>query len=829
MKKAFRLFPVMVIGQLGLADLHAQSVQQGISAEAPAFDAEMLKQRGIDPATVEYLREQPRFASGTHTVTLNVNGHSRGRATVRFDSDNQLCFDRSLLDVAGLKVPAPADTASPEGCLPFLSAYPMTQVEPDPASLALSLVVPTDALRFERANSSGYVTGGTAGVFNYSLNALRSDYANGSSNYVSLNSELGFNAGDWIVRNRRVDTVSNGVATHTNLEAYAQRTFADQRLTLQTGEITLINPVVPLAMVTGVQVATETALSPNTSGVVVEGIAQSPARVEVRQAGAIIYTTVVPAGPFTLRDIRPLNRQSDLDVTVIEADGSERTFTVPSATLSLTPPSAGFSAGVGKVRDFNGGNVANPWVANVGWSGALGRRLTASGGLVAATEYQALGASLNQTLPWTGGQIQGQLIGSNATRDGVRGLQSQVAFGQQLVERLSLQTAFSHQTSGYRTLLDTMVRQTGFSPPTPGDMTPPDLAVIPSEQANLLARYRDQWSMSLGWSTTSWGGLTASYARSVLFDGRNTSRWVASWNKSWRKVSVSANAEWNRGTASNLGNAVYVTASIPLGPSRSLRTSASDRAGDHRLAVNYSERVNDYLSYQVGAERDTQAQVNTNLSVSALPLYTQVDLGYTRDGGGGTTYSGLMRGGIALHSDGVTFSPYPLGDTFAVVAVGDQAGVQVSTPSGPVWTDAKGQAVVAQLAPYGQSPVEVVTKSLPRNADLLSGSATIMAGRGAVEHLRFDLTTTRRALLTATEPDGQVLPPGASVVDESGQLVAQVQGDGLVFLPEYVPGRRLWVVRPDQPRCELHYELPANSDLNVYYETASAVCQPTKE
>ena len=51
-----------------------------------------------------------------------------------------LCFDRPLLDAADLVIPAPLADSH---CHDFLGEYPQTVVEQDPASLSVSLMVPT--------------------------------------------------------------------------------------------------------------------------------------------------------------------------------------------------------------------------------------------------------------------------------------------------------------------------------------------------------------------------------------------------------------------------------------------------------------------------------------------------------------------------------------------------------------------------------------------------------------------------------------------------------------------------------------------------------------
>ncbi|MCQ3823144.1 hypothetical protein JEG40_12360, partial [Streptococcus agalactiae] len=75
---------------------------------------------------------------------------------------------------------------------------------------------------------------------------------------------------------------------------------------------------------------------------------------------------------------------------------------------------------------------------------------------------------------------------------------------------------------------------------------------------------------------------------------------------------------------------------------------------------------------------------------------------------------------------------------------------------------------------YGRSPVEVQTRSLPRNADIDNGLAMITAGRGAVDRVDFGVALTRRLLLTVRTDQDQPLPRGAMVSTAQGEFVTLV-------------------------------------------------------
>lgn len=788
---------IPLAGVLWLAEAVAQPA-------AATFDATTLQQRGIDPGLAMLLVQAPRFGGGSHPVTLSVNGRPKGRVNAHFTADGELCFDQSLLDKANLLGTVP-DSDETLRCHDFMTRWPTTQIEQDTANLGLSLIVPTDALRPVVRDFSGYETGGFAGLINYDLTGLYSHYGDQTSRYGSANTEVGFNAGDWIVRSRQVQTWQDDDSRTTHLEAYAQRTFAQQQLVLQAGQINLYNPVLAGAQITGVQVLTEQALQEENQGSTIDGIAYSQAQVEVRQNGALIHSTVVPAGPFSLSDVRRLDSRSDVEVTVKEIDGSERRFTVPAAMLGVGLPAPGYSVAAGRVRDISHDQSAEPWVVSAGWSGGVLPGVNLAGGSLLADSYQAAGISLGTQL-WTNADVQASLTATDARRHTQRrGIQTDLLLSQQLNDRWSFYLGTSQRTEGYRELQESIAERY-------------------ADERN--QRYRDQQSAGVAWSHPWMGAFSTGYSRSTLFDGRNSSRALATWGTRVGNVSVSASAEWQVSGSQGRDDSLYLNLSIPLGENRRARTWLRNSGGEHRIGVGLNEQLNDQLSYRAGVERDSRdRQVQSSLGVSALPRYTQLDLNYSRDDAERDSYQSSARGAVVMHGDGVTLSPYPVCDTFAVLSVADISGIKVNTPSGPVWTDWQGQAVVPQVSAYSRTAVEVETRTLPRNADINNGLAQITAGRGAVDRVDFGVSLTRRALLSVTTVDGKPLPRGASVSSANGEFITLVQDGGQVFLTNALEQPSLWVKAPGQPPCEVHYQLQAKPDTQSYYETAAAQCR----
>ena len=791
-------------------------------ADVTGFDLEMMRSRGIDPRVAEYFMEGARFSPGMSLVALSVNGQRKGNAMARFDDQGKLCIDRRFMTRAGLRMPGesagvapaidPADAsaaAQPASqCLDFSGAWPAAVVTLKPNQSVVELLVPTDALLPDAPAQTDYATGGVAALLNYDVLTTGSR-ANGSSmRYVSVANEIGFNAGDWIVRNRNMYSNDGNTSDFSHLYAYAQRTFVRQEAVFQGGEINVSNSIFPGPAVYGAQWVPEMALKRTTgSGTNIEGIAQTQARVEVRQAGALLYTTMVPPGPFSLPNVPLLNGGNDVEVTVIEATGESRRFVVPAAqlhagTLGVTP---GYAFAVGKLRQLGGDVLVKPWMATGTGTWRVGKSLGLTGGLMIGTQYQGLGLGADARVFGGTTNVSARALHSNAARENHRGTQLTGSIMTTLGQGFSINGSVTQQSSGYRSLSDTTLDTT---------------------QDWIDNHYRGQYTAGVSWSQSTLGGLSLSYNRSNLFAGADTQRLTGSWGKTFRHATVSLSVEKEIGGGTGRGNAVYLSVSVSLGR-RSVRGYVNRVDGQTRLGATYNDTVNDIFSYSLNAEgRPAEGIAAGSATASVTPYYTKLNVGASQYGADSTSYNGNISGGIVAHKKGVTFSPYSIGDTFGIASLGDVSGIKISTPQGPAWTDPWGRAVISNAPAFSTSRVEVSTKSLPRNIDVSNAFTQILPARGSVSYVNFDVVKVRRVLLHAVDAQGKPLPRNATVMDAGGTFVTTVLGDGTIFLPNTEASEGLQVVDLEGRLCELDFTLPFAQDRNAYFDEANAVCKP---
>lgn len=808
-RRLYRRPLLVTLLALHTVDLWAMEGERVSRTSSTTFDTETLRARGIDPQVAEYFRQAPRFREGAHPVTLVVNGVKHGLIEARFDPAGQLCLDRPVLERAKLRVPAsmqvvPQDgTGSDDLCHAFARSHPATQIELDPARREVALLVPAEALQPSSYDHSSAVTGGVAGLFNYDIlgQSMRSD---GQLNrYLYASTEVGMNAGDWIVRSRQLHTDDGERARMEHLFAYAQRTFPRFRAVFQAGQISISSSLFAGAAVSGVQVMPEGALMAGPGGPAVEGMVQADARIDVRQAGALIYSTRVPAGPFSLTDLPLLNGRNNLEVTVVESGAAERSFTVPLTALNAsTLPHAGFSFAAGKVRNpkVTRGDQPQPWVATATRSWALSRGTVASFGILGGNNYQAVATSVDTKMS---SHAVLSASGNHSASRRARGTQARFAANVNLVSPLTLGVSATYQNAGYRDLLDGAF----------GD------AEILSE-----GRYKRLYTGTLSWSDLTWGAFNLSYSSVKMLGGSTRARLVSSWGKSFERATLSASIEalmdssGHKG-AFNADSAFHLNVSIPLGP-RSLGTYTRRRDGRTRTGAALSEKLSDQVNYRVAAEVGESASA----VVALTPRYTQLNLGYSHYGSGNASHFGQLRGGVVLHGGNVIASPYPVQGTFGILSVGDLSGVKVATPYGPVWTDRWGKAVIAHLPAYKLGRVEVATSSLPRNVDITNGFKLVEAGRGSVSRVRFDIVKTRRVLVIAKDDQGRLLEKGALVIGPDNAFLTTVVDGGQLFLADVKEGQELRVIRSDGTQCRLKMALAKGPGEGVHFEHARASC-----
>lgn len=426
-----------------------------------------------------------------------------------------------------------------------------------------------------------------------------------------------------------------------------------------------------------------------------------------------------------------------------------------------------------------------------------------NGGVIVAENYQA--ASIRSSLvPLPDLTVSSQISTSQDTKDSLQGQKYRLDANYNLPFSLGLTTSLTRSDRHYRELSEAI--DDDYTDPT-----------------------KSTYALGLNWSNSILGGFNISGYKTYSYDGDNdSSNLNINWNKAFKHATVSVNWQHQLSASENNeddGDLFYVNISIPFG--RSNTATLYTRHDDHKThyGTGVMGVVSDEMSYYVNAERDhDERETSLNGSISSNLHYTQVSLAAGASGSDSRTYNGTMSGGIAVHDQGVTFSPWTINDTFAIAKMDNNiAGVRITSQAGPVWTDFRGNAVIPSIQPWRTSGVEIDTASLPK----MSISVTAQNDQTrpwCSRESRIQCDNTTPCITQYHTFRRQKLPRGVAIEDSEGNYLTTSVDDGVVFLNNIKPDMVL-DIKDEQQSCRIHLTFPEDAPKDVFYETATGECQ----
>ncbi|ANI30703.1 hypothetical protein PL78_12835 [Yersinia entomophaga] len=795
--RLFLYFSIFLISVRSLAD------------DGVEFDIGILEERGVSASAADYFKYKARFSSGDHSIELTINGVARGWVDMTFNQQGEPCFSPDFYQKSGI-IPPPMEN----GCSDLRLHYPRALVNLFPSTSRIEVILPAELLQVGEVVTGNYETGGSALLMNYDALAIRNQ--NGSNN-LQASTEAGFNSGNWIFRSRQIFSYKDRRQQWSRLYSYLQRTFIEKKTTLQMGEINLNSGLFSTPQIYGLQIMPESALaSREGSGATVSGIAPTQSSVEIRQRGALIYVTQLPPGPFTLTQIPINSTGADLLVSVIGVDGQTQSFSVPAASFNLqyVPRTRGIYAGMGRTGPGSNQHQES-WLGTLTDVRPLGDLSDITQGVLLGSRYHSAGLAVNTGLiPRTFWAVNA--VTSWDRQNEKQGVQWGSHVGVKLVSSLKLNLSTMHRTAGFRQFQHSLRERPVAELPAvePKNKNPN------ADKSGVKNQYRAQ----LSYSQSLLGGISLGYTQSVSFAKQQERRWSLGWNKQL-PYNINFNLNMERNLNSKGDKIIYGNISIPLNSNMSLSSTVSQSRGRTQQRVGLNHQVNNQLGYSLGVSQ-TANQSGQALSgtLRVLPKYAQLGVGYFQDSARNSSYQLQASGGVAVHSAGVTLSPYAIQDTFAVIALPGISGAEIQTNSGPVWTDRRGYALAPSLSPFSSSRLEVNTKKLARNIDIKNGIRLVDASRGAVLNYNFKANKTRRILLSIRLASGEYAAEGSDITDKEDNYVGTVGSKGTLLLSNSDGNPDLYIKDNENEICQLDYSLPEAKDAPVLYEEADARC-----
>lgn len=857
---SFRLHPlfILVIASLSgraFAGLH--------------FDPAMLSGNPHDVADLSRFETGHGQAAGTYPVDIYLNGTFFRSRDVRFDeikgqgqedTHDQTgllaCLTRRDLDDMGVNVSAFAPLMSvPDGqCVSPARFIAQAWTAFDFQKMRLDVSIPQAALQnrpHDWIPPEQWDEGINAALLNYQFSGSdnRGRYGNSRSNYLNLTS--GLNVGPWRLRdNSTWSSYQSDYSSHhrwQHLSTYAQRTIIPWRSELTAGDSTVGGDIFDALSFRGIQIATDDDMYPETMrgyAPVIRGTANSNAQVSINQNGNEIYRTYVAPGPFVIRDLYPVSSGGDLDVTVTEADGTKRSFTVPYSSLPVLQRQGHLRYGIvaGNYRSSSD-RYSSPSFAQGTLLWGLPHNITTYGGAQLADNYRAVavGAGLNMG-NW--GAFSADVTHADSTlADGSHheGQSLRFMYGRSLISTgTTVQLAgYRYSTQGFHTLSETALKDmSGWL----YDDSEVDVAGRPvkrnwANHYSLYSNKREQVQVSLSQRLGKIGSLYVTGSHQTYWqDSAKTDSLQAGFSSSLRYATYSFSWSYSHVSGeSGADKTMWLSMSVPLDAMFShggitehrhqlMATYSAGQSSEghitHQAGLSGTALDGDNLSWNVsqGYGHDDGASGDASLSYQGGSGNASLGYGYSNDY---HRVSYGVSGGAVLHSGGLTLSQ-PLGETSILVAAPGAADVPVENGTG-IHTDWRGYTVVPYAGSYRENRVALDVSQLDDHTDIDNAVSRVVPTRGAIVRAGFTAHTGVHGLLTLLH-NGTPLPFGTPVTAEGGSsgLVGDNGQIWLTGLPLQGVLKAKWGEDPDQ-QCSVHYSMP-ESVLNTPLVRVKEIC-----
>lgn len=815
----------------------------GPSSAEDYFDPAFLRVLGAeDSVDLSTFAKSGSISEGEYPVAVFINQRSFGQVILNFTKNNKGNITPeltpNLLDKLGVNVkniPELKDLPQDELINDLPALIPQAMVKLDFSILRLDISIPQVAMKpnlDEGTDPSLWQEGIPAFITNYNFSYGRTtshyNQQRSHNNNLFASFRMGANAGPWRLRSTATHTRFNSDGNENYSGSNESRTrFSNTNLsrdliglrsTLLVGESNSDGEIFDGVPFKGLKLSSNEQMLPSQLrgfAPPVTGIANSNARVTIRQNGNIIYETYVAPGPFYINDIQQAGLSGDFDVSVTEANGTIRQFIVPYSSLPmmLRPGSWKYEIVAGRYD----GNITkqsrdSEFTQITGVYG-LPQNITLYGGGMLSKDYQAFSGGTGISLGVLGALSADvtQSIAKFSQGDNKTGQSYRLRYSKSMLSTGTTvdMTALRYSTKDYFSFNEFNSEgyslEEGVSPWTLQRKRNSFQTQISQEIANfgtlnLHASRDDYWGtdrtltgLSAGYSNNIKG---ISYGINYNIDRIKDSQ--GNWPEN-RQFSINFSMPFSLfGHQSNL-QSMYATASMTHDNNGRVQNQAG--LSGSLLSGNTS-----YSLSQSWGNQQQAANSSANLSYRGSKGTVSTGYSYSNES---RSMNMNASGGFLLHGDGITFAQN-MGDAIALVNAPGAEGVVVTNGSAVV--DKQGYAVVPYLSSYNKNSIGLDPTTLPDDVDLTQSNINVYPIKGAVVKANFKTRIGYQVLINLKLPNG-VVPFGAiaTLIDpELDDPLSSIVGDGgqvyLAGLPEQGVLRVKWGNELQQ-QCQTRFDL----------------------
>ncbi len=597
--------------------------------------------------------------------------------------------------------------------------------------------------------------------WNFGTSAVRANYnINGNFdrygyNYYAQSSVI-FNLADWVIDSSAYITPSD-----YNVELLsASHAFENIHSDLSLGNIYGGNELVGGSSMYGLSLSSNENMYDNRSSYkpVFTGIAKTYSRVTLSQNGIILYSEMMPSGPFKIDNV-PITSSGDVILTITGNNGNIDRFTYPYSVSPnmISPGDFKYKSTIGFQNNGESKDIFGSILFGYGFSG-----FSINSAAIVSPYYLGFGNSIETGI--FGGVLSFSFLYGDASYTNTEKKGGQISTNY----NVNLFDDFDFRLSNTKFLSENFVSFSDFN----------HSDNITDNQSSLDEEY----------TVGLYGNLThginfnlSGWDRKYYRNNEKQKGFTFGLSAQYKKIALSSAISFSQ-TKYDHSYDLSLNLSIPFdlyGRSvSSISTINTNNLGITQYSSNLSSSLTDNIAISVGSNWSGSGEDMTNsfdASYSGDKINSSVNVSKSDDYSGALSISG---GGVYLPKINDFVLAKSLSDTIAIAHVEDLSGVKFIQSNES--TDSSGLAVLA-LNSYQYNSITLDTGTLPLENELLSSTLKVFPTDRSVSYIPFNTIKVNRYLLRIKDKKGGDIQNGSWAEDKDGKPLGFITNNGVLY------------------------------------------------
>lgn len=794
------------------------------------FNTDLLDISDKDNFQIDYFSKPGYIPPGNYYFSISLNNNALKDEKIRFfeslndPSMTEACLTPEIVKSFGFlkKNQKQLEWVSIPGikeqCLVVSSVDGML-VQANLPQNSLSIRIPQSYLEYQNSYwvpSSLWSTGINGFILDYNISAnwiKQNHTADDNTGNVNTFGLLGYNLGAWRIRAEWQANYRHIVTGYNQKNSdfrwnrfYMYRPIPSLKSQLTVGENYLITDIFDSFRYTGASLVSDiNMLPPNLRSYAPEvtGIAQTNALVTISQLGRVIYQSVVPPGPFNIRDLNE-GLTGTLNVRVEEQDGRVEEFSVEATSLPFLtrPGQVRYKAAMGRPTNFDH-EVTGDLFATGEFSWGVSTNWSLIGGGVLGKDYNSVALGAGRNLHALGA------IAFDVTHAMAKLPLGENRSGQSY--RINYSKTFNQ--------LGSQIQFAGYRFSERNFLSMNDFLNI-SENRPYIGQNKEMYRIALNQHFPSKNiSLNLNLSKQTFWDGaKDREYYNVSANKIFnfhelKGVTVSVNAYQNRFEEKEWG--AFLSLSIPLDNGARAGYSLDTTKNTTSNRVSYSDIVDERTNYQMSYAYDDKdySSVSAYLNHRSDRARFSVSANHQQD-----RYSSVamtMQGGLTVTAEGTDFHRIASMDSTRILVDTEGAEnipLKVYGPTTP--SNRFGKAVIGDVNSYYRNQIKVDLNKIPKNAEVNDSIIYSTLTKGSIGYKKLSVISGQKQLLVLKLDTGGYVPFGTQVFNEQGKVAGMVDDQGLTYLFGIHDGKSMTAKLSKNSECVITFNSPNELQAN---------------